>query len=242
MYRRRGEAAEIIFENTGLGIRKTIVDDSGHITGFPGVAHPELLSCYTNAFMMHTVRFRSEMLFIDGHYIFIWQVQPDGQYWEDEDGFGRTSDDEIDLYSPIDESGGFMDPFRIYSVGINKLYGTDIEDGLQRTFSSGGDPLSCLKEHIPEMLEEIAVYMDRGEKGDVIYSIPGTVYQAILTAGKSRGSWLVETGMTKALSGSKNISFMHFPPQADRKEYVKTDEARIDVTERLIYLFKQISS
>ena len=92
------------------------------------------------------------------------------------------------------------------------------------------------------MLEQISAYMDRAENGNVTFSIPGTVYQAMLTAKKDRGSWIVKTGITKALSGSANISFLHFPPQADQKEYIKTEEARIDVTDRLIYLFKQISS
>lgn len=34
-----------------------------------------------------------------------WQVNPDGRYFMDEDGFGMTDDDEITLYGYLDRSG-----------------------------------------------------------------------------------------------------------------------------------------
>lgn len=49
--------------------------------------------------------------FHDGKAVVSWCIQPDGRYWEDEDGFGGTSDVEIELYSLIDRQGRFCLPF-----------------------------------------------------------------------------------------------------------------------------------
>ena len=51
LYRREGQIAEIILENTKTGLRKTIVDDTGRIMGFPGIAHPELVSLYYKGYL-----------------------------------------------------------------------------------------------------------------------------------------------------------------------------------------------
>ncbi len=34
----------------------------------------------------------------DGRIMMIWQVQPDGRYWADDDGFGGSNDSEVHLY------------------------------------------------------------------------------------------------------------------------------------------------
>lgn len=58
----------------------------------------------------------------DGNIIMIWQVQPDGMYWRDEDGYGMTPDEEIRLYSFIDRNGRFTAPFKIYNIGTKQFY------------------------------------------------------------------------------------------------------------------------
>ena len=50
----------------------------------------------------------------------LWQIQPDGRYWEDDDGFGGSPDEEVTLYAFLDEEGNFDGPFRIYQVGMRK--------------------------------------------------------------------------------------------------------------------------
>ena len=127
LYRREGEIAEIIFENTRTGIRKTIVDDSGRIMDFPGIAHPNLVSLYYRGYLDRQIRYYSHISLLDGQYALIWRIQPDGRYWEDDDGFGGTSEDEIDLYAHIEEDGNFVEPFRIFSVGSSLFYGTEEE-------------------------------------------------------------------------------------------------------------------
>ena len=44
----------------------------------------------------------------------IWTIQLDGRFWEDEEGFGGTSDNEIRLSAILDKNGRFITPFRLY--------------------------------------------------------------------------------------------------------------------------------
>ena len=81
LYRRKGEIAEIIFENERLGIRKVIVDNNGKIQDFPGVMYPEVVSSFSMAFNTPIIRYRSSIKCLDGQYALIWQIQPDGRYW-----------------------------------------------------------------------------------------------------------------------------------------------------------------
>ena len=64
--------------------------------------------------------FRTDFERRSGRIIMLWQIQPDGRYWEDDGGFGGSSDEEVTLYAFLDEKGNFDGPFRIYSVGIRK--------------------------------------------------------------------------------------------------------------------------
>lgn len=44
-----------------------------------------------------------------------WQLQPDGRYWMDEDGFGMTPDERISIYGFIDTSCKVVIPFQAIS-------------------------------------------------------------------------------------------------------------------------------
>lgn len=41
-----------------------------------------------------------------------WMLQPDGRYYQDEDGFGMTDDEEITIYGMIDRTGKAVGRFR----------------------------------------------------------------------------------------------------------------------------------
>ena len=43
---------------------------------------------------------------------FFWMVQPDGRYWEDEDGFGAEKNIEITLLAKFDKNGKFVTKFQ----------------------------------------------------------------------------------------------------------------------------------
>lgn len=40
-----------------------------------------------------------------------WTLQPDGRYWADEDGFGGTDDEEVNMVAYIDTQGKVVKPF-----------------------------------------------------------------------------------------------------------------------------------
>ena len=42
-----------------------------------------------------------------------WQLNPDGMYYRDEDGFGMTDDEEINLYGAIDKKGKVVKKFTL---------------------------------------------------------------------------------------------------------------------------------
>lgn len=117
--RQAGESSEVEFVDEGSGKRRRIVDNGGRIIRFPGIEKGEWLKFLESENSLQpTVRFRTEFRkYDDTHYIMVWQVQPDGRYWEDSDGFGASGGEEICLYALLDCSGRFTGPFRIYSVG-----------------------------------------------------------------------------------------------------------------------------
>ena len=41
-----------------------------------------------------------------------WQLNPDGMYFMDEDGFGMTDDDEVEIYGFIDRQGKILVKFQ----------------------------------------------------------------------------------------------------------------------------------
>ena len=107
-----------------------VIGEDGKINGFPGFEHPELVRHYLDEVSDSPyVSFYSGFDETkDGRTIMIWMIQPDGRYWEDEDGFGGTGSIEVQLYAYIDEKGKFLSKFRIYSLGRDKYFGTDLEE------------------------------------------------------------------------------------------------------------------
>ena len=122
LYRSRGEKVSIEFDNAERGIHKQIIDDGGRILQFPGIIQEEFWIKKINMGSLEpVVRYRSSFESLgNGKYRMLWQIQPDGRYWEDEDGFGAESDEEISLYADIDQDGNFLGPFRIYELGIKR--------------------------------------------------------------------------------------------------------------------------
>ena len=120
LYRRPDEKTDVVFVNKTTGVRKIIVDENGMIVDFPGIVkEKEWMRVLENENRLKPeIRFETIFKKYDEErYIMIWEVQPDGMYWMDGDGFGNTSDCEIRLYAFIDQKGDFMGPFRVYNVG-----------------------------------------------------------------------------------------------------------------------------
>lgn len=119
--RSREERCDVVFVDESNGRRVTIVDGRGKIVNFPGIEKGDWTNDLSGGLPEPAVQFRTsfEKCGADG-YIMLWQVQPDGRYWADEDGFGMTNDREIKLYALIDSHGSFDGPFRIYDSRVRQ--------------------------------------------------------------------------------------------------------------------------
>ena len=117
------ENPEIIFTSDRTGSQRAITDKKGRFVGFPGIVkEKEWTSHLTEEGCLDPViRYRTDFVKFDDHsYMILWEVQPDGRYWADEDGFGMTSDEEICLYALLDLDGNYIGPFRVYKVGVRR--------------------------------------------------------------------------------------------------------------------------
>lgn len=111
------------FVNEKTGKRTTIIDKNRRIVHFPGIENEEKIQDMINEGSLSPsnsfgVRFREAE---NGCYEMVWVVQPDGRFWEDEDGFGAPPDDEIKLSAIIDQDGQFITPFRLYNAGGKRV-------------------------------------------------------------------------------------------------------------------------
>ena len=106
------------FVDPKTGNRTTIIDEDRKIVNFPGIEGRDEIQKMMGEgnlipYNSFGVQFCKEE---NGRYRMIWEVQPDGRFWEDEDGFGGTSDDEIQLCALIDQEGRFITPFYLYCI------------------------------------------------------------------------------------------------------------------------------
>ena len=113
-YRRAGEDSTVCFVDEARGIRKMLVDSVGKIQNFPGIKDREAVEKIVGARALEPqIRFRTSFEKREDRWKVYWQVQPDGRYWEDEDGFGGTNDEEIILCTYVDGNGDFTGPFEL---------------------------------------------------------------------------------------------------------------------------------
>lgn len=101
------EDSTIVFVNRAKCIRRTIVDRNGVIADFPGVDGQENI--------LPQIRFRASIETTPGgRFYMLWEVEPDGRFYGDENGFGMEDGEELRLYAFIDDEGNFEGKFRIY--------------------------------------------------------------------------------------------------------------------------------
>ena len=97
-----------------------ITDSHGEFVDFPGYVGGAWVMDVTSPYYLKSMRFPSYIRkFERGRAEFLWQVQPDGRYFADEDGFGAEHCMEIWLHSYINEEGKFIGPFK-YKEGYRE--------------------------------------------------------------------------------------------------------------------------
>ena len=113
-YRTADEDSSVYFVDETRGIRRMLVNNRGVIQNFPGFKDKAALAKQVDATALTPqIRFRTSFEKRGSRWIMYWQIQPDGRYWEDEDGFGGTNDEEVTLYTYVDENGKFTGPFEL---------------------------------------------------------------------------------------------------------------------------------
>lgn len=93
-------------------VKRCIVGEDGAIQNFPGIVEGPWKSSLEYPLDRKT-RFRFWIYaYKDGKAPVEWTLQPDGRYFEDENGFGGENCEEIVLRSYIDTDGFFTEPFK----------------------------------------------------------------------------------------------------------------------------------
>ena len=97
----------------GQELIQRMTDERGYFLGFSGVEHGEWEKNLIFPFEPVTrFPFSYNGFQEDGLAEFFWMVQPDGRYWEDEDGFGAEKNIEIELLAKFDKNGKFVTKFQ----------------------------------------------------------------------------------------------------------------------------------
>ncbi len=101
----------LVFHNEEKNIHRQITNDLGFFVDYPGHEKGDWEKDVTMTFL-HATRFVAYVSnFVGDTCRFSWMLQPDGRYWEDEDGYGMTQDKEVWLYALINNEGKFVTPF-----------------------------------------------------------------------------------------------------------------------------------
>jgi len=123
---RDGEVADVVLNKPEENLHRVIVNHSGRFENFPGIIQGDWTNCIEGKFNFNAgqIDFRTSFEVREGGgWRCLWEIQPDGRYWADSDGFGMEDDSEIILFADLDENGNFITPFRIY-----KIDGTHVND------------------------------------------------------------------------------------------------------------------
>jgi len=113
----RGDSS-VCFVDEARGIRKTLINATGFIQHFPGIVQEQFwVSQVSKRALLPQIRYRTSFEKRSGKWLMLWEIQPDGEYWRDEDGFGAENDEEVTLCTYVNLDGNFTGPFRIYKIG-----------------------------------------------------------------------------------------------------------------------------
>ena len=196
-YGYRGSEDEIVIYliDPTKRVKYPIVDEEGNFVNFPGIENEYLLKPYYKGdSIAPTIGFRTEFIRDEetGKLMVHWQVQPDGWYWADEDGFGAENDLEIVLYAYLTEDGKFEAPFRIYEIGRAKYYGTDLEEQEKREYeerqeeerkriASGESADDAIRRYIDMTAEKfMEIAAESTKQFYVSFDVPASDYEAML--------------------------------------------------------------
>lgn len=148
----------LCFVDEKRGIRKTLVDINKSFQDFPDVVQEEFWTReLVSGSLEPFVRFRVGFEKRGNRWIVLWDIQPDGRFWADEDGFGMEPDQELTLYTYLDQNGNYTGPFRIFRIGIQPYTLDRFEYALEHEFDEYIQKLKKgnLQTHFVEKPEDV---------------------------------------------------------------------------------------
>ena len=92
----------------GMLVLQTVTDDDIDWKSLEGIPDKALERAKAHSGLFPTLIYR----FHNGEAEVTWQINPDGRYYMDDDGYGMTDDEEIALYGTIDRTGKVVQKFR----------------------------------------------------------------------------------------------------------------------------------
>ncbi len=108
-------------DEKSIDVIRKVLDENGKIINFPGYVEDKRWLSEMNVGFFPDVRYEAQFYSIkDGKYLMLWLIQPNGAYWADEYGFGRTDDSSIMLYSVVNENGEFEKAFELFKINREK--------------------------------------------------------------------------------------------------------------------------
>lgn len=239
LYKDKDEDPTVEFVGAGKGNRRTLVDENGRIVDFPGIEMGDWVKELDDSrYLEPVVRFRSEFAEVENgtwnrSYMMIWQIQPDGRYWEDEDGFGGTSDPEISLYAFINGNGSFSEKFRLYQYGATRFYEEhrrlEEEAEQKQKEESRRKFVEATKEGIRQLYELIDPMPEMGkyEQKTVDYRIPDQKYEVTLSVRhdpRDSNFWMMCLGVCSTYSDCMHSYYQFEGTYEDLLEYLKSEE------------------
>lgn len=128
-YTVEGDDKLVLLADKSSGTYREIVSRDGAFADFPGIEYEEeWLARFEYAQVDEYVRYRANILrHSDESFLFLWTIQPYCSDPGDEDGYGMEEQPQIRLYSHLDRSGRFTDPFRLYSIAGDGYYSDPAE-------------------------------------------------------------------------------------------------------------------
>lgn len=220
---------EIMFENRNLGIKRKIIDESGMIMNFPGIAYPNLIAAYTESLKIPYVNWFSYITSLEKHNAFIWQVQPCDYLSSDQQYIKKNPGDQIELFSLFDDNGLFIQPFHLFSIGRNELYNSAAEEDLAATLNSEDNPSESFQNEIPLMLDQLALYLKKGLECSKSYNIPGTVLKVTLTLQNEGTKWFVDVSVKKRFSNTSKVGYLWISSREEQLGYLKSEQVFKDI-------------
>ncbi len=239
-----GENAEVVLNDPEHNYQKVLVNYDGFFADFPGIMQGRWTRYLVGKFDFDEGRvcFRTSFERQGDGYRCLWEIQPDGRYWADADGFGAENDSEIILYADLDAKGVFKEPFRIYTINGKRVDESDekadrpgnrhtleylVSDALSRLFV-------LLNEKMP----------DTGNFNPICFcfDVPDSCYQAYIAIENSK---LYENKRSMKVFVAKqyddmtaNHYYSHLTSD-EMKAYIQSEEAAADVVSSIKELIKR---